>query len=184
MSGNQLRVGVVELHYVRLYLHILVYTHPQEQAEVTTCFGTPVQHVASFAQVPASTSLLTALGLLSLLICCSGQWGFASNCSTTIRLDQIFASNVTGNYIGVLEIVSRHRSQALLFLADVVVAHTTHSIQHLSPLLPEGRLWPLMPAGRDLFVSCSHAMCARSRRFVRNGSALPVKGLHIVCMPV
>ncbi|CAL5221094.1 g3225 [Coccomyxa viridis] len=54
--------------------------------------------------VPVPKSLLTTLGLLSLLICCSGQWGFASNCSATIRLDQIFASNVTGNYIAVLEI--------------------------------------------------------------------------------
>lgn len=76
-------------------------------------FDFPVQRrMAPVVQVPVPKGLLTALGLLSLLICCSGQWGFASNCSATLRLDQIFASNVTGNYIAVLEIVSHCLSQA------------------------------------------------------------------------
>ena len=78
-------------------------------------FGLPVQWLIVLSvQVPVSRSLLTALGLLSLVICCSGQWGFASNCSAMLRLDQIFASNVTDNYIAVVEIVSRRLSQALL----------------------------------------------------------------------
>ena len=118
--------------------HLGIYSALNNRGRGGNDFGISVHYIWLLSvQVPVPKSLLTTLGLLSLLICCSGQWGFASNCSATIRLDQIFASNVTGNYIAVLEIVSCLSRALLHTIAPVVAVDTLHSMQYLY------LVWPL-----------------------------------------
>ena len=101
-------------HIAKLVLlpaSILIYTLPVQAAVEShrsrNSFDCSVhEETSSCLQMAGSKSALTAIGFLSLLICCHGQWDFASSCSAEIKVDQVFASNVTGNYIGMLDIVS------------------------------------------------------------------------------
>ena len=120
---------------IPLPVSILVYTYSVqagvERHPSHSSFGCLVHNwTPSCLQVTGAKRALTALGFLSLLICCRGQWGFASSCAAVIRLEQVFASNVTGNYIGMLDIVSPRLRISLLmrarYIAPLGITLTIH----------------------------------------------------------